>query len=111
MISNVRHDEVSHKTGKHVIIIKTFKRDPETRQITNELNKEYFGERWKVRFSHGVGRTTDREIGRRMSEELEYVVFLHKDAEPWPEVKEVNGEFIYEIEDSDDAAEIYEGEE
>ena len=100
MISLKRHTETDPKSGKNLYIIETYLRDPETRQITEVKNIDYSGERFKVRFHRGTGRTLSRLKAQYFSEFLEYVVTLHKDEEPWDEAGVVKKELI-EIVDED----------
>lgn len=87
MISTQRHSEVSPK-GKPVYIVEAHYRDPQTLQITDEVNKDFTDVRREVKFWRGVGRTTSRLKAQYFSEELEYVVKLHKDIEPWLEASD-----------------------
>lgn len=86
MISSKRHTETDPKSGKNLYIIETYLRDPETHKITEVKNTDYSGVRFKVRFHRGTGRTLSRLKAQYFSEFLEYVVTLHKDEEPWPEI-------------------------
>lgn len=102
MISSKRHTETDHKTGKNLYIIEAYLRDPNSLKISDVPNKEFEGTRYKVRFHRGVGRTTNRLKAQWFSEQLEYVVTLHKDEEPWLEVK--SGEKVaVDIPDEDSA--------
>lgn len=92
MISTQRHSEVSPK-GKPVYIIEAHYRDqdpqsPTFLKITDEVNKDFTDVRREVKFWRGVGRTTSRLKAQYFSEELEYVVKLHKDIEPWLEASD-----------------------
>lgn len=105
LISHKTHTEVS-STGKPVYIVETYLRNPETGEITDVLNRDYTRELFKVKFYRGVGKTTSRAKAQLFSEQHQYVVKLHKDVEPWPEVESGQRAETLQVEDEEDAMEI-----
>lgn len=108
LISTKRHTEISPRSGDPVYVIETYLKDYETQKITNVLNTEFNKELYNVRFYNGRGRTTSREKAKLLSEQHDYVVYLHKDVEPWLEVKEgrENTDAAFLDTDEEDAQEI-----
>lgn len=102
MISSRRHNETDPRTGKNLYIIEAYLRDAETLEITDVPNREFEGDRYKIRFHRGVGRTISRQKAQWCSEQHDMVVTLHQDDKPWIEVKEGQRDVVpIDDEDSD----------
>lgn len=110
MISKTRHTEVT-PDGKKIYIVEAHPIDIFTHKPSPEVNREFQGERMKVRFYAGIGRTTVREKAKAFSEQFGYVVKIHKDDEPWVEAKTGIQSEVFEIVDEESSYTIDEGDE
>lgn len=115
MIAKSRHTEVT-PSGKFIYVVRTNFRtkalpesNPLDYTISNKHNNEFSGERYNVVFRNGIGRTTSRIKAKFLSEDLGYIVQIHKDDSPWEEINQ-DTKSDYLSYDDDDAYEIDEEE-
>ena len=115
MISKNRHNETT-SNGRFIYVIKpnfvkrVITHNQEDTEISNKHNKDFNGIRYDVHFRNGIGRTTSRAKAKLFSEELSYVVQLHKDDTPWVEVKPKEQQVEYLAFDEGDLYEVDETE-
>lgn len=109
MISNLRHTETDPATGKNLYIIEAHihEKDEYGHFLgMGPLNTDFSRRRWGVDFSKGKARVTSRLLAQMFSEQLGYVVILHKDEQPWYEAVEGESDSVLVLEPETDGYDI-----